>query len=483
MKRPDPHPPEHTDPNSPVPEEIRRLEEEGQLTSEPACCPFCVQSEFGITYEPPPFRRGLAYSNMPFSKSADAYSASSAPHSNGTPLAPKRKRGQSVSVRAPGVISTDMVRPDWAEKLASARSQAARRSAAATALHNAAYSMDGPFLRSAFGRRRRQLMFDPQNGDASEREYSGLPGMNLEMLMAALGDPGSSRGRRHVNGEQASRRSSRADEIEELMMMEAIRQSLAAEEDRRKKEEKEAAKKAKKDQKAAAKDQKAADKAARKAALYPSSSDASSMVSSPLSTSTTTASAPSPEGGKGKGKASSPDNSTSATKLGFNLLSEPTSTLNTEEPSSSHSSANPAQSGPERSIFDAGSRPRQVSAASSSGSSSNAQHPPSRQGPGQGASAGAPAVEGTFNFGSLAEIVGNTKSGTTTASSIGVQGRIRGDSDLSERSNPPAYDEERSNAVIPAQENQSPVVEGPYDRKKYDGNGLLENVSGRQATE
>lgn len=323
-------------------------------------------------------------------------------------------------------------------------------------------------------------MFDPQHGGSSERENGGVPGMNLEMLMAALGDPGSSRGRRHGHGEQTSRQSSRADEIEELMMMEAIRQSLAAEEDRRKKEEKEAAKKAKKDQKAAAKDQKAADKAARKAGLYPSSSNASSMFSSPLSTSTTAHSLPSPEEGKGKGKgkASSPDNSASANKLGFNLLNEPTSTLNTEGPSSSHGGTSQSQSETERSIFDAGGRPRQVSAASSSGSSSNAQHASSTQPSGQGANAGAPSVEGTFNFGSLAEMMG-----TSQGSSADPKGRTRGESDVSTRSDPPQYEEERPNAVTPTQENHAPVMEGRYDSKNYESSRMFDNVSGRQATQ
>jgi len=54
------------------------------------------------------------------------------------------------------------------------------------------------------------------------------------------------------------------DDLEDMMMMEAIRLSLAAEEDRRKKEEKEAKKKAKKDEK----ENKKSEKAARKNSLF-----------------------------------------------------------------------------------------------------------------------------------------------------------------------------------------------------------------------
>jgi hypothetical protein len=29
------------------------------MVSEPACCPFCVQENFGIIYNPPPWRAGI----------------------------------------------------------------------------------------------------------------------------------------------------------------------------------------------------------------------------------------------------------------------------------------------------------------------------------------------------------------------------------------------------------------------------------------
>ncbi|KMU90367.1 hypothetical protein CIHG_08177 [Coccidioides immitis H538.4] len=195
IKRPDPHPPEHHDPNNS--ETTRPDEAEGQLVSEPAACPFCVQPEFGVMYTPPPFRRGLAYAASPgvhaLANSSAASSASSLVSGGANPGT--RRRAVSISADSPSVITTDRVRPDWATKLAAARAQAARRSAAATALHTA-----------------------------------------------------------------ASRRS-RIDELEEMMMMEAIRLSLAAEEERRKKEEKETRKEAKRREKEAKKAEKSAKKA------------------------------------------------------------------------------------------------------------------------------------------------------------------------------------------------------------------------------
>lgn len=29
------------------------------LVSEPACCPYCVQPDFGVVYTPPPWRAGI----------------------------------------------------------------------------------------------------------------------------------------------------------------------------------------------------------------------------------------------------------------------------------------------------------------------------------------------------------------------------------------------------------------------------------------
>lgn len=145
------------------------------LVSEVAACPFCVTPEFGVSYEAPPFRRGLAYANQanshPLRNLNSAMSSSSSLQSGQG----GRKRATSLSANSPQVITTDKVRPDWAKKLADARAHALRRSAAATALHNAAYVLgnqgDGQ-LRGGltFGRRRRTLF-----GDSPSASGSGTP--------------------------------------------------------------------------------------------------------------------------------------------------------------------------------------------------------------------------------------------------------------------------------------------------------------------
>src|SRR6202034_2553114 len=72
----------------------------------------------------------------------------------------------------------------------------------------------------------------------------------------------------------ANRRRSRMDDLEDMMMLEAIRLSLAAEEERKRKEEKESRKEAKKKEKA----DKKAEKAAKKS-MYSASGNSSANAS------------------------------------------------------------------------------------------------------------------------------------------------------------------------------------------------------------
>ena len=291
IKRPDPHPPEHVDPttrqSSPAQNANAEVVDPEELISESAGCPFCVQPDFGVTYDPPPFRRGLTYISQASGHSlANRSSAMSSETSlgsvlsNGGRMSPTnatRRRTTSVSANSSSVITTDRVRPDWHQKLAAARAHTARRSAAATALHTAAYLMGnrgqesdgratGPFGRRGILRR------------TSGVENPGTSSAHLNMLAlmseryAASGAARDDEGETSMTpGPRGSSRRSRMDDVEEMMMMEAIRLSLASEEDRRKKEEKEAQKKAKKKDK----EDKKAEKKARKTGVYSSSANAS----------------------------------------------------------------------------------------------------------------------------------------------------------------------------------------------------------------
>ncbi|KAL9621229.1 MAG: hypothetical protein Q9160_004362 [Pyrenula sp. 1 TL-2023] len=424
IKRPDPHPPEHEqpDPNAPPLSEADRLAmSDGQLVSEVATCPFCKQPEFGITYSPPPYRRGLAYAPGPqqLANVSSAMSSQTSLSSGAQSPGAGRRRGTSLSATAPGVITTDRIRPDWATKLASARAHAARRSAAATALHTAAYligggSSQGQDTRGFGGFGRRSMLRRP-TGDSSDNPGTSSPHLNALAFLAerhARQRDDSSQG---PDGPQvspflppprgSSSRQSRMDDLEEMMMMEAIRLSLAAEEERRKKEEKEAKKEAKKKEK----ENKKAEKAAKKNAPYQTSPNTSGTLEGARPSyiaqnqSASSLGEDSTLQGKGKGI----DRSETPPALISDSCSEP--------PSASLPGISLPGSGdsPPWSAPPTGSEPlkkshlRQISNASSSTSSlvdPNA---------GQGASNSEAGLEPMFNFRSLAAVIGDEENEKT----------------------------------------------------------------------
>lgn len=285
IKRPDPHFPEGHDNQDNTEANPETAE---MLTSEPAQCPYCQQPEFGVTYDPPPFRRGLTYtmSSSVYASMGTAMSSNSSLGS--TPPTPfispppsgagGRRRTQSLSANAPNVITTDRVRPDWAAKLAAQRNHLARRAAAATALHTAAFLMGDqgsrPFSRmSRFGRRNTGGDHSGENSAAASSSPAGGG--------ASSGpEPGarSSSGRALLAGPQADQRQAHMENLENMMLAEAIRLSLAAEEERKRKADKEERKENKKREK----EERKAAKAAAKGHPY-SGSGQSSATGSTLS--------------------------------------------------------------------------------------------------------------------------------------------------------------------------------------------------------
>jgi len=292
IKRPDPHPPEHGEPDANAPAEGEQTEAtESQLVSEPSACPFCVQPEFGVTYAPPTFRRGLTYAadlsarlspnfTSPLSSTSSLVSATAPPG---------RRRATSLSATDPTVVTTDKIRPDWATKLSNARAHAARRSAAATALHTAAYLINpGSGNESrGFGIGRRGM-----RRATGESGRTASPALNaLAFLTERTGadrtpprgtgqdtdSASAEEGSGNLAAPRSSSRRNRIEDLEEMMMMEAIRLSLASEDERLKREEKEARKEAKKREKEKEKEAKKADKAARKTGLYSNNASTSAL--------------------------------------------------------------------------------------------------------------------------------------------------------------------------------------------------------------
>lgn len=283
IKRPLPHPPHDLEQeaqaggpstaaaNAPRPNHLRP---DMGLISEPACCPYCMTPDMGVTFFPSPYRTGIE-ANKPATANTNrsvipiqvtsTASTSSSPSmkstSTGNPqislVNPATKRRGSVPASSPEVITTDQIRPEWSMRLAAARAHAARKSAAATAIHTYAFYNESDISASgsgnvsvsggrsgsgAGGRPRdpfwvrsassssatREAGHPQQQSYTSNRRLSGSPGASQPALRSMLVDPTQGQGQGHPP-------SRRLQDLEEMMFMEAVRLSLLEEESRKRK--------------------------------------------------------------------------------------------------------------------------------------------------------------------------------------------------------------------------------------------------------
>ncbi|KAJ5577813.1 uncharacterized protein N7459_006777 [Penicillium hispanicum] len=475
IKRPDPHPSEHgePDPNAPAQPEGERAESaEAQLISEPSACPFCVQPEFGVTYAPPPFRRGLTYAADPSVRpspniTSPVSSTSSLSSANVAPI-PGRRRATSLSANDPAVVTTDKVRPDWAQKLANARAHAARRSAAATALHAAAYLMNSGTSSDSrgLGLGRRGL----RRGTQGDSGRTGSPALNALAFLTERPDrtpvrvtgpdtDSAEEGPGNIAPPRDSSRRSRIDDLEEMMMMEAIRLSLASEEERRRREEKEVKKEAKKREKEAKK----ADKVARKTGLYNNNASTSVLdVPGADFSLAKVASSPSAIGdeaatsGVGKGKGVDRATPSAALEPGLAASSNGTSAL---DPPPVAAIEQPASTEPSRP-----SHLRNMSSASSSFSSVMENTPDERTGSHVAADGSNTSLEPMFNFRSLAAVIGDEEKGNESEHVEDAQPHAEGSSSATPSVNQP---------TDVAKPDPTPVEDAPVDVQSSATGGVL----------
>lgn len=482
IKRPDPHPPEHEqpDPNAPAPAEGEQQQAaestDGQLVSEPSACPFCVQPEFGVTYAPPTFRRGLTYAADPSARLSPniispVSSTSSLVSAHALPT-PGRRRATSLSATDPSVVTTDKVRPDWAQKLANARAHAARRSAAATALHTAAYLMNSNTSGSdsrGIGLSRRGLRRATQ-GDAGR---SGSPALNALAFLTERPDrtpprvsapdtDSAEEGQANIAPPRDSSRRSRVDDLEEMMMMEAIRLSLASEEDRRRREEKEIRKEAKRREKEKEKEAKKADKAARKTGLY-SNNASTSALSTPVECALGKASSASSivEEGPSVGKGKAVDRSSPSPAL-EKFPAAPTTISN---------AADQSLAPPDASGTTEPSKPshlRHVSSASSSISSIMEANAGERGSGHVTADGSNPSLEPLFNFRSLAAMIGDEEKSYQSEHVEDTTQPVEGSSSATPSVHQPSADAARSDSD-PAKTEIPPATKAPVEAQDSPG--------------
>lgn len=93
------------------------------LVSEPAACPYCVREHFGVVYTPPPWRTGIGGD----SSTPPSWSDSSKGPSSPEVAVTRARRRKSFCADSPEVVLIDQIRPDWEAKLAAVRAQAQRR--------------------------------------------------------------------------------------------------------------------------------------------------------------------------------------------------------------------------------------------------------------------------------------------------------------------------------------------------------------------
>ncbi|KAG8999698.1 SNF1-interacting protein [Tulasnella sp. 427] len=184
------------------------------LESEPACCPYCVQPNFGVLYKPPSWRTGIG-SDGPSSIRPDLYKPGSSGYSTDMPgglsQAPKQRRKSlshlnddvvTIGYRAtddvaPNFIGTaDQIRPDWEEKLNQVKAAVARRANRRIIMRQVGdrlipvgvtsgriHPVDPNAPPGEEGRRRRRQQPNGDLGNLLQSMGITIPGQDLEDIM------------------------------------------------------------------------------------------------------------------------------------------------------------------------------------------------------------------------------------------------------------------------------------------------------------
>ncbi|KJA15933.1 hypothetical protein HYPSUDRAFT_47867 [Hypholoma sublateritium FD-334 SS-4] len=181
------------------------------IVSEPAACPYCVQDNFGVVYNPPPWRAGLG--------SEGSSTLWADPPRSTEPSAPPthKRRQKSFGADSPEVVTTDQIRPDWEAKLDAVRAAVARRANRRIIMRQVGDRLIPVGVTSG-----RVHALTPEeaaaagadaNGSRRSRRRQAAQGAPLEQFMGMAGQ-----------------------DLEELMLMEAMRLSLLDHEEHQRKE-------------------------------------------------------------------------------------------------------------------------------------------------------------------------------------------------------------------------------------------------------
>ncbi|KAI0080573.1 hypothetical protein K474DRAFT_210583 [Panus rudis PR-1116 ss-1] len=196
------------------------------LVSEPASCPYCVQPNFGVVYTPPPWRTGIGSEGATPPSWPDSPRAQSLMENR---TATTKQRRKSFSPDSPDVVTTDHIRPDWEAKLAAVKAAVTRRAnrriimrqvgdrlipvgVTSGRVHALPTGEDGQVDADGEG----------SNGDRGSRRRRAPRNGNINQLLGSMG----------IGGQ----------DLEELMVMEAMRLSLLEHEEQQRRQREEEAK-------------------------------------------------------------------------------------------------------------------------------------------------------------------------------------------------------------------------------------------------
>ncbi|KAK6198730.1 transcription factor [Scheffersomyces amazonensis] len=236
IKRLDPHPPHDESSNTTNDNEGEEKEKVvlHTLISEAASCPYCASPDFGVTYDPPfniftgmgsktkagdyirlKSKDDSDYESDDDDNDNEARNTISSPSTPSSTTSSAARRRSSLAANAPGVITIDMIRPDWEQRLSSARSKLERKAATATAIHASNLLLNGD---------------EDNNGNRRRRQ--------TESSVSGSSTNGSRR-----RGNSANSHLIHLQTVEDRMLEEALRLSIIDEEERKRKVEAEEKKK------------------------------------------------------------------------------------------------------------------------------------------------------------------------------------------------------------------------------------------------
>ncbi|KAI0637162.1 hypothetical protein C8Q77DRAFT_1215944 [Trametes polyzona] len=198
------------------------------LVSEPASCPYCVQENFGIVYTPPPWRTGLGSEGATPPSWPDSPRGTSQQSLDAVANPSMKRRRKSFGANDPEVVTVDQIHPDWEAKLAAVRAAVARRANRRIIMRQVGDRLIPVGVTSG-----RVHALPPEEAGAEVPEGSS--------------DRGSRRSRRRQQNQELNQflgtMGLGGQDLEELMVMEAMRLSLLEHEEQQRRQREEEAKK------------------------------------------------------------------------------------------------------------------------------------------------------------------------------------------------------------------------------------------------